>query len=100
MTTTIVWMGKIETNDANNGWKTEHIFPKKSKKAVMEFASQLITQHLWEDSYTGVSPDDNDIIANLMCIDEDKGTGEYVAEFERSEEFLNNIRVTVWQTKM
>ncbi len=93
-------MCKLETNDENNGWKTKHIFPKKSKNAAMELASHLITQDLWEDTYTGISPDDNDIIANLMCIDEDKESGEYVAEFESEEEFITNIRVTVWETAM
>jgi len=98
--TTTVWLCKIETNDANNGWKTEHIFPKKSKNAVMDCASRIITQDLWEDTYTGISPDDNDIIANLLCIDKDKGSGEYVAEWESETEFISNIRVTVWETAM
>ena len=47
-----------------------------------------------------MSPDDNDIIANLMCIDKDKESGEYVAEWESEEEFFSNIRVTVWDTTM
>uniref|UniRef100_A0A6C0DPH8 Uncharacterized protein n=1 Tax=viral metagenome TaxID=1070528 RepID=A0A6C0DPH8_9ZZZZ len=98
--TTTVWMCKIETNDVNNGWKTECIFPQKSKNAAMDRASRIITQDLWEVRYTCVSPDDNDIIANLMCIDKDKESGEYVAEWESEEEFFSNIRVTVWDTTM
>jgi len=98
--TTTVWMCKLETKDPKNGWKTKHIFPKKSKNAAMELASHLITQDLWEVRYTCVSPDDNDIIANLMFIDKKKGSNEYIAEFESEEEFITNIRVTVWETDM
>ena len=98
--TTPVWMCKLETYDANNGWKLDYVFPKKSKNAAMELASHLITQDLWEDTYTGISPDDNDIIANLMFIDKKKGSNEYVAEFESETEFITNIRVTVWETDM
>ena len=98
--TTDVWMCKLETKDAKNGWMIDFIFPKKSKTAAMELASHLITQDLWEVKYAGVSPDDNDIIANLMCIDKKKGSNEYVAEFESEEEFITNIRVTVWETTM
>ena len=98
--TTTVWMCKLETNDPTNGWKLDYVFPKKSKNAAMELASHLITQDLWEVRYACVSPDDNDIIANLMFIDKKKGSNEYVAEFESEEEFITNIRVTVWETDM
>ena len=98
--TTTVWMCKLETKDPKNGWKLDYVFPKKSKNAAMELASHLITQDLWEVRYTCVSPDDNDIIANLMCIDKKKGSNEYVAEFESETEFITNIRVTVWETDM
>ena len=98
--TTIVWMCKLETNDPTNGWKLDYVFPAKSKNAAMELASQLITQDLWEDTYIGISPDDNDIIANLMCIDKKKASIEYIAEFESEKEFITNIRVTVWETDM
>ena len=98
--TTIVWMCKLETNDPKNGWKIDYIFPKASKNKTMELASHLITQDLWEVKYAGVSPDDNDIIANLMCIDKKKGSNEYIAEFESDTEFITNIRVTVWETTM
>jgi len=97
---TTVWMCKLETYDANNGWKLDYVFPKKSKNAAMELASHLITQDLWEERYACVSPDDNDIIANLMFIDKKKGSNEYIAEFEREDEFITNIRVTVWETDM
>jgi hypothetical protein len=93
-------MCKLETNDPTNGWKLDYVFPKKSKNAAMELASHLITQDLWEVRYACVSPDDNDIIANLMFIDKKKGSNEYVAEFESEEEFITNIRVTVWETDM
>ena len=98
--TTTVWMCKLETKDEKNGWKLDYIFPKKSKNAAMELASHLITQDLWEVRYACVSPDDNDIIANLMFIDKKKGSNEYIAEFEREDEFITNIRVTVWETDM
>ena len=98
--TTIVWMCKLETKDPKNGWKLDYVFPKKSKNAAMELASHLITQDLWEERYACVSPDDNDIIANLMFIDKKKGSNEYIAEFEREDEFITNIRVTVWETDM
>jgi len=97
---TTVWMCKLETYDEKNGWKLDYVFPKKSKNAAMELASHLITQDLWEERYACVSPDDNDIIANLMFIDKKKGSNEYIAEFEREEEFITNIRVTVWETDM
>jgi len=97
---TTVWMCKLETKDPKNGWKLDYVFPKKSKNAAMELASHLITQDLWEERYACVSPDDNDIIANLMFIDKKKGSNEYIAEFEREEEFITNIRVTVWETDM
>ena len=93
-------MCKLETKDPKNGWKLDYVFPKKSKNAAMELASHLITQDLWEERYACVSPDDNDIIANLMFIDKKKGSNEYIAEFEREEEFITNIRVTVWETDM
>jgi hypothetical protein len=98
--TTAVWMCKLETKDPKNGWKLDYVFPKKSKNAAMELASHLITQDLWEERYACVSPDDNDIIANLMFIDKKKGSNEYIAEFEREDEFITNIRVTVWETDM
>jgi hypothetical protein len=93
-------MCKLETKDPKNGWKLDYVFPKKSKNAAMELASHLITQDLWEERYACVSPDDNDIIANLMFIDKKKGSNEYIAEFEREDEFITNIRVTVWETDM
>jgi hypothetical protein len=93
-------MCKLETKDPKNGWKLDYVFPKKSKNAAMELASHLITQDLWEVRYACVSPDDNDIIANLMFIDKKKGSNEYIAEFESEEEFITNIRVTVWETDM
>jgi hypothetical protein len=94
----VVWMCQIETNDPNNGWRTECTFPASSQPKANLMATRVIVKDLWGDLYSDIPEDDNDIIDKLAYTEKQKFSDKFVTDFHNEDEFFENIRVTIWET--
>ena len=93
-----VWMCMIETNDPNNGWRLECAFPARSQPKANLIATRIIVKDLWEDSYLDIPEDDNDILDKIVYTEQHGG--KFVTEFHSDKEFIEDVRVTIWEAKM
>jgi len=93
---TTVWMCQIETNDRNHGWRLECTYPTKTQPKANLVATRIIVKDLWEDLYTDIPVDDNDIIDKLAYTEQEDG-GKYVTTFHNDDDFIEDIRVSIWE---
>jgi hypothetical protein len=93
-----VWMCQIETNDPNNGWRVERMFPARSQPKANLMATRVIVKDLWEDLYLDIPEDDNDIIDKLAYTEQETTGVIFVTDFHNEDQFFQDIRVSMWET--